>query len=49
MNSTQMRKLCGGYDVFPSPDRIEAYRIGLQKLSRAQLGRVIERAPSGAT
>jgi hypothetical protein len=44
--NSQMRKFFGGYDVFPSPDKIEAYWIGLQKLTLVQLGRVMERALS---
>jgi hypothetical protein len=44
--NSQMRKFFGAYGDFPSPDRIEAYWIGLQKLTLVQLGRVMERALS---
>jgi hypothetical protein len=44
--NAHLRKLCGGYDVFPSPDKLDGFWTGLQKLSLVQLSRVVDYALS---
>lgn len=38
----QMKKLCIGLNVLPSPDRLQAYFDGLGKMSLIQFSRVVE-------
>lgn len=38
----QMKKLCIGLNVLPSPDRLQAYFDGLNKMSLIQFSRVVE-------
>jgi len=44
--NAQMRKLCGGLDVFPSADKVEAYWTGLEKMSLPQFVRIVNFALS---